>query len=91
MKNTGFLAALGCLAITTAFGDEVIFKSGDRLSGTVNTVVGGKMTFTSKVAGKLTLNMADIKTFSTDATFVRGNTKIRPKPANTWRGAWPIT
>ena len=67
MKNTGVLAALGCLAITTAFGDEVLFKSGDRLTGTVDSVAGGKMTFTSKAAGKLTLNMADIKTFSTDA------------------------
>jgi putative salt-induced outer membrane protein YdiY len=68
MKNTIVtLAALGGLAITTAFGDEVLFKSGDRLTGTVDSVVGGKMTFTSKAAGKVTLNMADIKTFSTDA------------------------
>ena len=67
MKNMGVLAALGCLAITTAFGEAVLFKSGDRLTGTVDSVVGGKMTFTSKAAGKLTLNMADIKTFSTDA------------------------
>ncbi len=67
MKNTGVLAALGCLVIATAFGDEVLFKSGDRLTGTVGSVVGGKMTFTSKAAGKVTLNMADIKTFSTDA------------------------
>lgn len=67
MKNTGVWAALGCLAITAAFGDEVLFKSGDRLTGTVDSVAGGKMAFTSKVAGKLTLDMADIKTFSTDA------------------------
>ena len=67
MKNTGILAALGCLAFTTACGDEVLFKSGDRLTGTVDSVVDGKMTFTSQAAGKLTLNMADIKTFSTDA------------------------
>ncbi|MEI7903491.1 MAG: DUF481 domain-containing protein [bacterium] len=67
MKNTGVLAAFGCLAIATAFGDEVLFKSGDRLTGTVDSVIGGKMTFTSKAAGKLTLNMADIKTFSTES------------------------
>lgn len=67
MNNAGLLAALGCLAVTTAFGDEVLFKSGDRLSGTVKAVAGGKMTFDSKVAGPVTLNMADIKTFSTDA------------------------
>ena len=67
MKNTGVRAALGCLAIATAYGDEVLFKSGDRLTGTVKAVVGGKMMFDSKMAGPLTLNMADIKTFSTDA------------------------
>lgn len=67
MKNKGVLAALGCLAVTTAFGDEVLFKSGDRLTGTVKAVAGGKMTFDSKMAGPVTLNMADIKTFSTDA------------------------
>ncbi len=67
MKNAGILAVCGCLAITSVFGDEVLFKTGDRLTGTIDSVAGGKMTFTSKVAGKLTLNMADIKTFSTDA------------------------
>ena len=67
MKNLWLLLAAGCMIITSAFGDEVLFKSGDKLTGTIDSVVGGKMTFTSKVAGKLTLNMADIKTFSTDA------------------------
>ncbi len=67
MKNRAIcFAVLGGLAVLTAMGDEVIFKSGDRLSGTVVKVAGGKMTFTSTVAGAVTLNMADIKTFSTD-------------------------
>ncbi|MBM4163804.1 MAG: DUF481 domain-containing protein [Lentisphaerae bacterium] len=67
MKHTSVaLAALGGLAITTAFGDEVLFKSGDRLTGTVDSVVGGKMMFSSKAAGKVTLNLVDIRTFSTD-------------------------
>ena len=48
------------------FGDEVIFKCGDRLTGTVKTVAGGKMTFSSKVAGTVSLNLADIKTFTTE-------------------------
>ncbi len=66
MKKSAVLVAIGCLTITAASGDEVLFKSGDRLTGTVKTVEGGKMTFDSKVAGSLSLNMADIKTFSTD-------------------------
>lgn len=59
---TGFL---GMVAAGSA--DEVLFKSGDRLTGTIEKLDAGKLVFTSKVAGKLTLNMADIKTFSTDA------------------------
>ena len=62
------LATAGCVCMTvSAFGDEVFFKSGDKLTGTVKALADGKMLFESKVAGPLTLNMADIKTFSTDA------------------------
>lgn len=67
MKNTWLLAAVGCMVLSSASADEVLFKSGDRLTGTIDSVAGGKMIFVSKVAGKLTLNMADIKTFATDA------------------------
>ena len=67
MNRTGLWLTACTLALCAATGDEVLFKSGDRLTGTVDKVEGGKMTFTSRVAGKLTLNMADIKTFSTDA------------------------
>lgn len=66
MRALWILAAAGGWAVCAACGDEVLFKSGDRLSGTVKAVAGGKMTFDSAVAGPLTLNMADIKTFSTD-------------------------
>jgi putative salt-induced outer membrane protein YdiY len=60
--------ATGCLFAMAAvsFGDQILFKSGDRLQGKVLKVSAGKMTFDSKVAGAITLNMADIQTFSTD-------------------------
>lgn len=68
MNKAWVLTAAGCVCMAVAaFGDEVQFKSGDRLTGTVKSLAGGKMLFDSKVAGPLTLNMADIKTFSTDA------------------------
>ena len=67
MKKSWMIAAVGCLSVTAVSGDEVLFKSGDRLTGTVKAVAGGKMTFESAVAGPVTLNMADIKTFATDA------------------------
>lgn len=69
MRTSQFYALLTVLAmasVTTLRADEVLFKSGDRLTGTVKSVEGGKMTFESKVAGTLTLKMDDIKTFSTE-------------------------
>jgi len=59
-------AAAAFVAITT-HGDEVVFKSGDRLTGTIKAVADGKMVFDSTVAGTITLKTEDIETFSTEA------------------------
>jgi len=56
----------GCVSALFASADQVEFKTGDRLTGTVKSVAGGKMVFDSAVAGPLTLKMDSIKTFSTD-------------------------
>lgn len=64
-KRLGMVLA-GVLSITIVSGDEVLFKSGDRLTGTVKSVDGGKMVFDSAVAGPVTLKMDSIKTFSTE-------------------------
>lgn len=63
-----FVVAAGLFAV--AWSDEILFKSGDRLTGTILTVSDNKMTFDSKVAGKITLDMADIKTFTRDTPLV---------------------
>lgn len=61
------LASLCLLTIAcSATADEVLFKSGDRLTGTVKSMANGKMVFDSKVAGTITLKMEDIETFSTE-------------------------
>nr|HPO38967.1 hypothetical protein [Kiritimatiellia bacterium] len=68
MNKMWMLAVTGYIGVTAAaLADEVLFKSGDRLTGTVKSLAGGKMLFDSKVAGPLALNMEDIQTFSTDA------------------------
>jgi putative salt-induced outer membrane protein YdiY len=54
------------ISVTIVSGDEILFKSGDRLTGTVKSVDGGKMVFDSAVAGPVTLKMDSIKTFSTE-------------------------
>ncbi len=50
----------------TVHGGEVIFKNGDRLTGKVTTGSEGKLTIESAMAGKVVVNMADVKTFTTD-------------------------
>lgn len=65
-RVVALFAAVAGMLVVTARGDEVLFKSGDRLSGTVVKVEKGKMVFASTVAGTVTLNLADIRTFSTD-------------------------
>ena len=67
MNKPWMLAIAGSVGIITAtLGDEIRFKSGDRLTGTIKSVAAGKMVFESAVAGSLTLKMEDIQTFSTE-------------------------
>ncbi|HEX8915286.1 MAG TPA: DUF481 domain-containing protein [Humisphaera sp.] len=58
-------AALGAWA-SPARADEVQFKNGDRLTGTIVTAEGGKLTIKTAVAGKVEVDLKDVKTFATD-------------------------
>ncbi len=66
MTSRWMIGTACCFCATLLVADQVVFKSGDRLTGAVKSVAGGKMVFESVVAGPLTLNMADIHTFSSD-------------------------
>ena len=46
--------------------DELVFKNGDRLIGKITHALDGKLVFKSDVAGKITIDISKIKTFSTD-------------------------
>ena len=46
--------------------DELVFKNGDRLTGKINHALEGKLVFKSDIAGKITVDMSNIQTFSTD-------------------------
>ena len=48
------------------YADEVLFVNGDRLTGKIKQLVGGKLVFESEMAGELTIDMAKIGTFSSD-------------------------
>lgn len=65
-KGILVVCAASILTALAAYSDEVVFKSGDRLTGTVKSVSDGKMVFDSKVAGEITLKMSEIETFTTD-------------------------
>jgi len=60
-----FPALIFCL-VATARGDEVILSNGDHLTGKVGTIAGGKMKFVSPALGEITIDMAQIKSFSTE-------------------------
>lgn len=50
-----------------ARGDEVLFLNGDRLTGKILKASGGKLTIKTEGAGDVVIDMAKVKTFSTDA------------------------
>ena len=58
--------ALGA-ACAAARADEVVFNNGDRLSGKIVSADGGKLVIETRVAGKVTVDLSNVKTFSTDA------------------------
>jgi putative salt-induced outer membrane protein YdiY len=66
MNKRWSIVLAGVISVTIVSGDEILFKSGDRLTGTIKSVDGGKMVFDSAVAGPVTLKMDSIKTFSTE-------------------------
>lgn len=59
------LAALGVCAIA-AQADEVQLSNGDRLTGTITDIAGGKLTIKTDLAGEVTVDTKDVTTFSTN-------------------------
>ena len=49
-----------------ARGDEVLFNNGDRLTGKILSAEEGKLKIKTDVAGEITVDMKDVKTFTTD-------------------------
>jgi putative salt-induced outer membrane protein YdiY len=68
MMRGQVLISLFCIVFfaNAVNADEIVFTNGDRLTGKINHAVDGKMVFTSDLAGKVTVEMTKIKTFSTD-------------------------
>jgi len=54
------------LFVTAGYGDELVLTNGDRRTGKIVNLVGGKMLFKSDVAGEVTVQLANIQTLSSD-------------------------
>jgi putative salt-induced outer membrane protein YdiY len=54
------------LTVAPALADEVTFVNGDKLTGMVVAMAGGKITFASKLAGNVTIAVGDVKGIVTD-------------------------
>ena len=70
MNQPRFWSAIALLSVglwgARGYGDEIQFKNGDRLTGTIDSIDSGKISIDSKVGGKVAADVKDIKTFSTD-------------------------
>ena len=76
MKNWIFIAIIAAFA-ASATADEIVFNNGDRLTGKVLSADGGKLKIKTDVAGEVTVDLKDVKTFST-AEFSRIHPAGRP-------------
>jgi putative salt-induced outer membrane protein YdiY len=68
--GNGVLLLVLCLmawAASPGQADEVFFKNGDHLTGKIETLEASKLTITTAVAGKVTVDLKDVRTFSSDA------------------------
>ena len=79
---TGITTAILTAAVSTvAWGDEVLFKNGDHLTGTVLSADGGKLKIKTAVAGEVTVDLKDVATFKTDKPLtvqLKDNTYLPP-------------
>jgi hypothetical protein len=60
-----FLVALAA-AVATARADQIVLNNGDRISGQILSADGGSLIILSPIAGKITVDLKNVRTFSTD-------------------------
>ena len=68
MKHTALTALILVAAALPAFAGEVILTNGDRLTGTLDTIVGGKLQLRSPLLGVVEIDMIHVASVSSDET-----------------------
>ncbi len=68
MRGFNVLIACAIAAGLSAYakGDEVFFNNGDHLTGKIEGLTDNKLSISSAVAGKIAVDLKDVKTFRTD-------------------------
>jgi len=62
--------AVSLALVGRAWADEILFLNGDRLTGKIMSAEGGKLVIKTDSAGEVTVDLAKVKTFSTDEPIV---------------------
>lgn len=82
------ILAVATSIASVAHADQIVLKNGDRLTGKL-TAAGSKLTIETKAAGKVTVDLKDVKTFSTDEPtdiVLKDGTKLRGRIASAENG-----
>ena len=66
IKNRRLSLLLACLSLSTLWGDQIVLKDGDRITGSIVKKDGQTVTILSKNFGSVTLKWDDIATVKTD-------------------------
>ncbi|MGD0461671.1 MAG: DUF481 domain-containing protein [Tepidisphaeraceae bacterium] len=65
LRRSAALLAL-FFATAAAAADQIVLNNGDRITGTIDSADAGKLIIDSPIAGKITVDLKDVKTLSTD-------------------------
>jgi|SRR5579884_1018691 len=74
------------VASITVFGDQLTLKNGDRLTGSITKLDGGKLTFKADMAGDVTIDWPNVAELTT-----KGNVFVRLKKGQVIEGAIALT
>lgn len=70
-------AALVIGTVHPAFAGDVVLRNGDHITGRILSLAGGELTMKSTIAGELSIEVKNVKTFSSDETL---RIRIRDEP-----------
>lgn len=79
MRHAGLAFGLIFACGAAGYADEIVFKNGDRLTGTVSRLEEHKVTIDSAMAGSVSVDIDKIRTLSTDKPMdvLTGDSKLR--------------